>query len=82
MVLVFHVLLWQTDKLLVFVVIPGHKGQLAPCCRALGTMINELYIVVAEDCPSLGLGGTKLKRPSCRRHLAGIFHTPAWCLQA
>ena len=31
---------------------------------------------------SLGLGRNQNQRPGCRRHLAGIFHTPARCLQA
>ena len=30
---------------------------------------------------SFGLGGNQNWRPSCRRHLAGIFHTPTRCLQ-
>ena len=70
--------------------LPGHKGQLAPRCRALGTMIKKFYSDIQKAVHTLRLknfetssfvwgggGGHNL-----RCHLAGIFHTSARCPQA
>ena len=66
------------------------KGQLAPSCRALGTMIKKSYHSTQKavshlwwtlNTSSLGLGGGDHNlRPGCRHHLAGTFHTPTRCL--
>ena len=44
---------------LVFVcmVLAGHKGQLAPCCRALGAMITKFSY--GSRTPLLGSGGNQ-----------------------
>ena len=66
------------------IIYPGHNGQLAPHCRALGTMIKNLYPGIKKTLNTsldLGGGGDHNLRPGCRHHLAGTFHTPARCLQ-
>ena len=64
----------------------GHKGQLAPCCCAMGTMIKKSYHGILKAVQLfrfknfehlLGSGGNHNLRPGCRCHLAGTFHTPA-----
>ena len=56
--------------------IQGHKGQLAPRCRALDATIKKLYHGIQNavhpfrfktlNTSSLGLGGGHNLRPGCR----------------
>ena len=70
----------------------GHKGQLAPRCRALDAMIKKLYHGIqkavhqfmfknVEQHPILGSGGNQNLRPSCRRPPTRTFHTPVGTLR-
>ena len=64
----------------------GHKGQLAPRCRALDAMIKKFYHGIQKAVHPfrlknfehllLGSGRNQNLRPGCRRHLARTFHTP------
>ena len=62
----------------------GHKGQLAPRCRALDAMIKKLYHGIQNaihpfrftNFEHLGSGGNHNLRPGCRRPPARTFHTP------
>ena len=73
----------------------GHKGQLAPRCRALDVMIKTFYHVIQKavhpfrfkngepillGSGGLGGGGHNL-RPGCRRRLLGHFTPPLGTLR-
>ena len=68
----------------------GHKGQLAPRCRALDAMIQKydhgiqkaVHLFRFRNFEHLiGSGWSHNLRPGCRRHLARTFHTPARSLR-
>ena len=71
----------------------GHKGQFAPRCHALDTMITKLYHGIQkavdlfrfknfEHLLGSGGGGRGAQlRPGCRRHMVRTFHTPGRCRQ-
>ena len=60
----------------------GHKGQLDAMIKKFYHGIQKavhLFRLKNFEHLLLGSGWNHNLRPSCRRHLARTFHTPAWC---